>query len=72
MAVVVVLALIFILLIYIAANSRSLYRLEREIKLTNQRQVQRLQQVKASGGLPAASNTNAASESKPGPAEPAR
>ena len=42
MAVVVVLALIAVLLIYVAANLRSLGLLDRELKRVEQKQIQRL------------------------------
>jgi hypothetical protein len=41
-AVIVILALLSILLIYVLANARSLHHLGRELKLLEQRQVQRL------------------------------
>jgi hypothetical protein len=45
-AVIVMLALLSIILIYITANIRSLTVLERELKLTEQRQIHRLDTLK--------------------------
>jgi len=41
-AVIVVLALLAIILLYISANARTLYYLDREIKLIERQQIQRL------------------------------
>ena len=43
MAVIVVLAFLAIILIYLAANARTLHWLERDLKLLEQKQVQRLE-----------------------------
>jgi hypothetical protein len=42
MAVIIVLAFLAIILIYLAANARTLHWLERDLKLIEQKQVQRL------------------------------
>jgi len=42
MAVIIVLAFLAIILIYLAANARTLFWLERDLKLVEQKQVQRL------------------------------
>lgn len=58
MAVIIVLALLSIILIYISANIRSLYRLDRELKLTNERQIHRLAAA-SRGAAPSMATTNA-------------
>ena len=62
-AVIVLLALLAIILIYVAANLRTLYSLSTELRLLERRQVQRLQVSTqstnaASAARPAASNTS--------------
>jgi len=42
MAVIIVLAFLAIILMYLAANARTLFCLERDLKLVEQKQVQRL------------------------------
>jgi hypothetical protein len=65
-AVIVMLALLSIMLIYIAANSRSLSHLDRELKLIEQRQIQRLERLSATLRTPPAADTNAVlAEAKP-------
>lgn len=54
---IVMLALLSLILIYITANARALRVLDRELKLTEQRQIQRL---KAAKPLAPASRTNTA------------
>ena len=60
MAVVVVLALISVLLVYVAANLRSLGLLDRELKRVEQKQIQRLDKA-----TPGATNASAAAEPTP-------
>jgi hypothetical protein len=66
-AVIIVLALLAIILIYVAANLRTLYTLSSELRLLERRQVQRLQKaapatnaapaaVVVTNGVPAAPN----------------
>lgn len=59
-AVIVMLALLALILIYITANARSLRVLDRELDLTEQRQVQRLKALHATKPPTPASTTNAA------------
>ena len=53
MAVIVMLALLSIMLIYITASIRSLYSLERELKLVDQHQTRRLAALSATNSPPA-------------------
>jgi hypothetical protein len=52
-AVIVVLALIFLTLAYVAYNHRTLQSLDREVKLIEKRQFQRLQSPPSTNSLPA-------------------
>jgi hypothetical protein len=56
MAVIIVLAFLAIILIYLAANARTLHLLERDLKLIEQKQVQRLAvtniKTNSTGALP--------------------
>jgi hypothetical protein len=65
MAVIVMLVLLSIILIYTATNIRSLYRLERELKLTDQRQVRRLSTANRSGATPSVTNAPSATATNP-------
>jgi hypothetical protein len=56
-AVIVVLALVFLALAYVAFNHRTLQSLDREVKLIEKRQIQRLQALASTNSWPA---TNAA------------
>ena len=69
MAVVLVLTLLSILLIYMAGNIRALHSLDQELKLTERRQVKRLNALSAANA-PAATRaaiTNAAPAVAPAP-----
>lgn len=59
MAVIVMLAFLTLLLIYIGANMHSLYRLDRELKLTEQRQIRRLNALSAQNAAMNTAETNA-------------
>lgn len=59
MAVIVMLALLSIMLLYITASIRSLYTLDRELKLLEQHQTRRLTALNATNHI-ATSNTPAA------------
>ncbi len=52
-ALVVILALLSIMLLYVTANTRSLYHLGRELKLLEQRQIQRLERSQTNTPSPA-------------------
>lgn len=71
MAVIVMLALLSIILLFIAANMHSLYSLKREVQLTERRQTQRLAALSAANSA-AASLPAAAARDNPinGPAPP--
>ena len=51
MAVILMLMLLSVLLIYVTANLRSLYALDRELKLTEHRQLQRLDALSATNAV---------------------
>jgi len=52
-AIVVILALLSIMLLYITANVRSLHHLGRELRLLEQRQIQRLERSQTNAPSPA-------------------
>jgi hypothetical protein len=62
-AVVVMLALISILVIYVAANLRSISDLDRELKLTERHQLQRLNSLSATNAATLMIGTNAPARS---------
>ena len=74
-AVIVMLALLSIILVYAAANIRSLSRLDREIKLVDQRQIRRWNAISATNATFLAAltmaNTNAPATNAPVRSEPA-
>ena len=55
MAVIIVMTLLAIILLYVAFNARTLYHLGRDLKLTEQKQTQRLAQSGLKTNTPAAS-----------------
>lgn len=61
MAVIVILALLSIMLLFIAANMRSLYSLKREVQLTERRQTQRLAALSATNSAAASPHAAGAS-----------
>jgi len=62
-AVIVVIALVAIVLIYVAGNVRTLHFLTREVKLVEERQVRRLAAIK----IPRTAVVAPAAEAAPGP-----
>lgn len=56
-AVIIMLAILSIVLIYVGTNVRNLRRLDREIKLTEQRQLQRLEAHASPAPAPALTNS---------------
>jgi len=66
-AVIVVLALLALMLIYIAANSRTLFSLGRELKLLERQQIHRLETTPARTNFPPSVTIDTNSVPKPGP-----
>lgn len=58
MAMIVIMAILSLMVVYIAANVRSLNTLERELRLIERKQVHRLQQIseRNAGSLPSGTN----------------
>ena len=73
MAVIVMLALLSIMLLFIAANIHALYSLKREVQLTEKRQTQRLATLSATNSAAASPNVmgpNANPTNKPARPQP--
>jgi hypothetical protein len=67
MAVIVMLAILSIVLIYIGANYRWVYSLEREIRLTEQKQIRRLNALSSAHTAPAKSPGEVGATTLPAP-----